>query len=128
MSCNAKRRKDTRICIGDLDRRIVLQLRKIKPPEADGIDYNETNIVEQSWWASIETVSGTTVFDGNNIEQVVTHNFYIRYLPGLTFESWVLFEGKRYRIIDVVDYNERHEFYVLRCSLRGAETTTVTGN
>jgi SPP1 family predicted phage head-tail adaptor len=127
-TCKYRVRRDEKICAGDLDRQIVIQMRSITPPTADGIDYDEAFVVKQSFWAMIETASGETVFDEANVERVVTHKFYIRYLEGLTFESWVLYNGKRYQIVDVQDLGERHQFYRLRCTLRGSESVPVNRN
>jgi len=119
-----KRRK---VCIGDLDRLVRLENRAITPPE-NGIDYTETFTKKQisgspippgDVWAMIESVSGETVFDSTNIERDVTHRIYIRFDEGVTAQTWILFEGTRFNILDVEDLDLRHEFLLLRCTVRG---------
>lgn len=125
--CSFKSRKDVRICSGDLDRAILIQVRTLVSPEdTDGdVDYNETFSEFIVFWSLIETVKGETVFDESNVEQVVTHKFYIRYAPDITFQDWVTYNDKNYKIIDVQNINERDEFYLLRCTLRGSSILPV---
>lgn len=124
--CVFKKRVDTKICSGDMDRQILVETRSITPPPDDNtVDYDETFVSFQSFWAMIETVKGETVFDSSNVERVVTHKFYVRFVPDLTFEKWVKYNQEKYRIVDVQNFNERNEFYLLRCSLRGDENLGV---
>ena len=73
----------------------------------------------------IESMNGETIFDGTNTERVVTHRIYIRYLPGVTAEAWILFDGVRYNILDVEDLDARKEWLRLRCTIRGVDTNSV---
>lgn len=115
------------ICIGDLDRMIILENRAIQSPK-DGVDYTElftdkpiddSPLSPGEVWSMIETSSGATVFDGTNIERVYTHRFYIRWIPDVTSETWILFDGDRYEIINVEDLDARREFLLLKATLRG---------
>ena len=118
--CRIHSRKDTVICAGDMDKYIIVEIRTLQVPEDDEVDYRIELKAEQPFYAMLETVRGETVFDEINIEQVVTHKFYIHYIPDVTFERFVLFNGERYRIVNVTNLNERNQFYVLRCNLRGS--------
>ena len=115
---NANRRKK-QICTGDLDTLITIQGRSITPP-ASGVDATETFTTENlNIWAMLETGKGTVFFDDTNIEKTITHEFSIVFISGLTAENWVLFEGRRFDTLMIEDFDERHEYQLLRCNERG---------
>ena len=115
---NANRRKK-QICTGDLDTLITIEGRSITPP-ASGVDATETFTTENlDIWAMLETGRGTVFFDDTNIEKTITHEFSVVFISGLTAENWVLFEGRRFDILMIEDFDERHEYQLLRCNERG---------
>ena len=114
------------VCIGDMRDKVTLQTRTITPPAKGGTDFTEVFNADNVVWAMVETREGKEIFDGTNLKGVATHYIYIRYIPNTTFEAWVKFNSKYYNIIDVQDLDERHEFYLLRCSERG--TTSNLSN
>jgi len=129
-TCDKIKGKRRKVCIGDLDRLVKLENRSITAP-SDGVDYTETFTNKQisgspipsgEVWAMIESVSGETVFDATNIERDVTHRIYIRFISGITASTWILFEGIRFNILDVEDLDFRHEFQLLRCTIRGTSS------
>ena len=124
--------KKRQICAGDLDRLITLENRAIQPPESGSVDYTElfspkdTSGGEQpspdgEIWAMIETAHGSTVFDGTSPERVIDHKINIRYIEGVTSETWVLADGVRFDIVSVEDLDFRHEWLRLNCTLRGTD-------
>ncbi len=126
-TCVTIRGKRRSICAGDLDRMITLENRAIQAP-TDGVDYTElftekpvdaSILSPGDVWSMVETVSGATVFDGTNIERVYTHRFYIRWIAGVTAQTWILFDGDRYEIINVEDLDARREFLLLKATIRG---------
>lgn len=130
--CVNIRGKRRAICIGDLDRLITLKNRAITPP-TDGVDYTELfsdKPVENSplspgdVWSMIETVNGATVFDATNTERVYSHKFYIRWIPEVTAETWILFDGELYDIISVEDLDQRKEWLLLRATIRGISSNS----
>lgn len=122
---NAKRRKK-QVCTGDLDTLITLQSRNITPPTS-GVDATETFAdTNADIWSMMETGKGSVFFDDTNIERTITHEFSIVYIAGLTAESWVLFESRYFDILMIEDYDERHEYQLLRCNERG--TTSNQAN
>lgn len=124
-ACEKIRRKSRKICIGDMRDMIQVQTRTIKSPVDGAFDFTEEFNDSLDIWALVETQSGVEVFDGANIKGVVTHLFYIRFMEGFTFEKWITFKGQKFNIIDVQNLEERDEFYLLRCSLRGDEDLLV---
>jgi len=124
-TCKKLRRTLTKVCTGALNKRIQIQTRHIKPPVGNSVDYTEefTNII--TTWAMLETVTGVTIFDDTNVEQVVTHDFYIRYIPNVTFEKWILFDEKYYDILRVENYQENNLYYRIRTNVRGRKEIPV---
>ena len=105
-------------CIGDLDKYVTLHVRNMEAPE-----FGETNLTEafvgQDIWAGIITVLGKTLFTSANIDVAITHVILIRYDVNVSMESWIEFEDENYKVIDVDDFEERHEFMKLSCTNRG---------
>ena len=120
--CVKIKKKSRKVCTGDLRDRITLQDRSIAPEEIDFTE-NFSNNIEV--WAMIATVRGLESFDGVNVETLVTHNIYIRFLPGVTEETWVLFDDRRFDIVDVENLDERKTFLLLRCKERGQKDIPV---
>ena len=84
--CAPIRRKKRNVCIGDMRDRVIIQTRAITVPGASSVDFTETFSADQTVWALVETKTGTQIFDGTNIVGVATHNIYIRFISGVTFQ------------------------------------------
>lgn len=127
--CNKIKRKSTRVCIGSLNKRVKIFTRSITPPSGSSVDFLEDFVEDREVWGMIDTVTGITEFDDTNIETVITHDIYIRYIPNITFEKWLTTEidgeDKRLRIIRVLNYQENNIFHQLRCTIRGVDTLPV---
>ena len=123
--CVQIRRKRRNVCIGDMRDRVIIQTRAITVPDANSVDFTEVFSADQTVWALVETKTGTQVFDGTNIVGIATHNIYIRFITGVTFQKWLRFKNVIYDILDVQNLEERDEFYLLRCSLRGDDSKAV---
>ncbi|MCK5017303.1 MAG: phage head closure protein [Candidatus Peribacteraceae bacterium] len=128
--CKKKVRESKRVCIGSLNRKITIQMRDIKPPKGGSVDFTENFTVEREVWAMVESVNNTTFFDETNTEQIVSHNFYIRYIDGveITAENWIKWRDRYYDIIGVQNLNEENRFYLLRANVRGTITKPVNEN
>lgn len=121
--CVKLRRKRRQPCIGDLDTEIVLQTRAITPPTL--VDFSETFATAATVWAMIETLHGKTEFDDSNVERNISHEITIRYVANVSTETWILHDAARYDVVTVEDYEERHEWLVLRCERKGATSKAV---
>lgn len=117
--CISIKKPDRKICAGDLRDKIVIQVRTITPPATSGVDFTEAFSSDATVWSMVETKMGVEIFNGTSLKGVATHYFYIRYRADLTAESWLKFNSKYYDILDVQNLDERNEFLLLRCSLRG---------
>lgn len=124
--CVKIQRRHRKPCIGDLSDEIILQNRAIAPPVFGDPDFDETFTNTATVWASIKTVAGKTFFDGVNTETLITHEILIRYDSTVTAETWIEFESRRFDILDVDDFEERHEWMYLTCTERGSNTLDAT--
>ena len=112
-----------RPCIGAMNKKIIIQIRNIRPPNI--VDFNENFIIQKEVWALVTTVNGVTIFDSSNIERVVSHIFEIRYISNVTFENFVNYENNEYIILNVENFNNNNETYILRCAIRGDDSLAV---
>lgn len=119
-TCKKIRYETRKYCIGDLKELITIYNRSIQAPSLGSVDFTENFEKNVTVFATIKTIRGETVFDQSNIERVVTHHIGIRYIDGLTQESWVDIGSKRLDIINVENLDERNEWLRLVCSARGA--------
>ena len=121
--CASVPREHRKLCAGDLDKEVQILARDITPPEADEVDYDITmdTAGQAIAWASVKTPRGRAIFDGTGIQVDVTHTFGVYYDATYTAEMFILMEDRFFRILDVNDLEERHEWMVLSCSERGTE-------
>lgn len=131
--CKKIRGQRRKVCIGDLDRLIDIKDRNIQEPgnidDSNRYYFTEafTEGVNPQAWAMRISVDGKTIFDGQNIEQVVTDEFYIRYDANITAEFWIEDDGDRFDILNVENLDGRKEFMKLVCTDRGLNTNSNTG-
>lgn len=117
--CIKIRGKRRQLCVGDLDRKIMIQSRAIVAPVGDLVDYSESFVTTIEVWALVQTTRGSQLFDGVEISNPFTHMFYIMFLADLTFENWILFEDIKYKIQDIEDLDERHEVTLIKAIKKG---------
>jgi len=118
--CAPIKKNNRSVCVGAMNKKIEIEARAITPPTFSiNTDYNEDFTLVKTVWANIVTVSGMTTFDGTNVERVVTHFFYFRYIPNITFENWIKFRDEYYDIIRVEDLDNDNKFYLAKASKRG---------
>ena len=120
-----KRRKE-QACIAAMNERIDIELRQIVAVKTEIVDFDEEFINRRTVWASVDTKGGTQFFDENNILQIISHVFIIRFIPDVTFEDFVIFKNIRYRIVQVENLQQSDTYYRLRCTVRGTDTIEVT--
>lgn len=118
------RRKKRRVRIGSLNKKIFLAPQTIVQ-STPGTNFDSDISTGDYVWAMVNTIRGEIEFDGTSIVDNATHAFTIRFRPMITQEYMVAFEGKNYNIIDIEDYDERHQFMVLKCTERGLATEEV---
>lgn len=118
--CKRIRSKIRKICIGDMDKQIILKSRSISSPLGDSVDYSEEFTEISNPWSMVHTLSrGPIFFDDTNIATQVTHIFGIRYESGITSEIWVEYDGENYDVLNVENLDQRSEFLILSAVHRG---------
>jgi len=129
--CKKIRRTSKRICIGALNRKIVLNTRIIIPPVNGSVDFTESFTEPKTVWANIVTKVGAEIFDDTNTVKNISHEVYIRYTAGITPEKWLKLssinsDNNDYLdILKVENINEENRFYRLSCNIRGRDDRPV---
>lgn len=120
--CSRIKSKADKICIGDLNKLIKLEVnRKVSP--ASGNSYATVTTTEDlEVWAKQTSSKGVVSFGESNLEQVVTDYFYIRYLPDINITSSIVYDDKRYSIVDIENLNGNNEFLKISTNKRGDST------
>ena len=118
--CQRLRVNKRKICTGDLTKAITLEARAIQPPGQNSVDYTEQFNPIINTKAAVKTTRGETIFDGSNTERVVTHIFWIRFRPNVTFETWVQMDGIKFDVLDVENLDERNEWLEIMATEGGA--------
>ena len=115
--------------MGALNKPITLATRSITPPAPDGVDFGEQFRAVITCYAMVEEIKGEQIFDGSNLIGTATHNWYIRYIPNVTFENWINYSwdnfSQYFRILDVINFEEKNIFYKFKCTKRGDATLPV---
>jgi SPP1 family predicted phage head-tail adaptor len=126
-TCKKIKRLSERVCIGSLNKRISLQVRNLTPPVGDEVDFDEEFTVLEDIWAMVETVAGKVFFDDSNTDKSITHNFYIRYISGIsvTAENWIRYDDRYFDIVNVENLDEGNRFLLMRTTERGSVNKEV---
>lgn len=98
---------------------ITLQDRDITPPNFGISDFDLNFSNNQDVKAVINTKRGKTIFDGVTTDQPITHRLAIKFILGITSETWVLLKNRRLDIIDVENIGELDKCLILLCNERG---------
>ena len=129
MSRQVHKRPKRVICVGDLDRRVILSERKITEPGFGETDFGEDFPDSREVWAQVATFAGRVLFNGVDTDTLISHEVSIRYSDSVTSETWVQLKDERGTRLDVVkveNLDERNEFMLLLCKSRGyAEASKV---
>lgn len=121
MSRRALQRPHRKVAVGDLSDLVKVQARTIEDPTFSDTDFEEGFSSPADTWARVRTVSGRVILNEVGVDVAITHEVVIRFVEGVTTESWVLLEnGSRLRVADVEDLDERHEYLRLQCVDRGS--------
>lgn len=102
-------------CAAQLNRRVTIEsLSQAKDSHGGMVD---TWTLFVNVWAQIKNLSGNdkkiTAYGGQAGE--ARTEFTIRYISGLTHKHRISYNGKKYNIQHVNDWNEEHRFMVLTC-------------
>jgi head-tail adaptor len=120
-----KRRRLSKVSIGDLRERITLKRQNMATGNVDfGIEFD--NDIEL--WASVNSVNNVgswpSIFGGSNVKSDASHFFKIRYrtdVLGNDFDKkyYVSHQGRNHYILDISDPENRQQYLYIRTSERG---------
>jgi len=68
-------------------------------------------------WATVQPVSGREFQEGVQVEAEITHKVWLRWRAGVAPKPTMrlLFEGRKFEIVSVVNVNERKRMWLLLC-------------
>lgn len=131
MQCEKIVIKKRGICIGDLNKKIILHTRDIDSPDTPlDFDYDQVLTTKEIIWAAIQTVSGQlgsgiAIFDGSELIGNASHLVYIRYNKNITSENFMEFESNYYRILRIENMDQNNTIMKMYCNIRGTVNNEV---
>lgn len=66
-------------------------------------------------WAAIDPISGREFYSAGQSQSEVTHKVRLRYRPGITTALRIFWKGRKFKILSIIDWEERHESLMLMC-------------
>ena len=98
--------------VGKMRHRITFQKQSEKKDALGGYEDEWTDVV--TTWAQITPVSGKEYFTQMR-ETTVSHKIYCRYRPGITPQMRIRYGKRLFRIISVLNWEERNEGLTIMC-------------
>lgn len=98
--------------IGKMRHRITFQRQEDGKDALGGYEDEWTDVA--TTWAQISPVSGREYFSQVR-ENVVSHKIYCRYRPGITPKMRIKYNDRIFRIISVINWEERNEGLTIMC-------------
>ncbi len=121
------RKKNRKVCVGDMSSRVKLQSRDITEPAFGDTNFDENFVGTSEVWAVVNTTAGKVIFNGVNADVAISHAIFIRHDPSVTAETWVeLEDGTRLDVVNVESLDERGDIMRLFCTERGDKTKGAT--
>ena len=93
---------------GKLNKRITFQLQDLDLEDEDWKDIATT-------WASINPISGKEYYSAETINSDLTHKIRLRYRKGITPDMRILYNGRIFYIVSVINEFERNSILQLMC-------------
>ena len=93
---------------GKLNKRITFQLQDLDSEDEDWKDIATT-------WANINPISGKEYYSAETINSDLTHKIRLRYRRGITPDMRILYNGRIFFIVSVINEFERNSILQLMC-------------
>lgn len=97
---------------------IAIQTRTTTGATFGNSDPDQAFATKHTVLAIVKTPRGKATFDDVGLDTVVTHQFVMQWVDGVSQEDWVLFKGRRYDIMNDLNCCEKDEAITLFCRLR----------
>ena len=118
-------RRLKKYAVGDMDKRIIIHTRNIKPPPIDSAKFSETYDIGTKRWASMVTLdlqgSSQKRFDNVELSENPSHIFTIRFMKDVGTENVIRFDSELYKILATQDPDKRKEYLEIFVVSRGAD-------
>ena len=100
--------------IGPLRHRVAIQN---STPSQDGYgdDSNRTFSTVETVWGSVEPISGRELLNAQQIQAETTHRIRIRHTTNATSQSRILFKGRTFEIVSLINWMEKNCRLELLC-------------
>lgn len=98
---------------GELNRRILIRLQTDVPNAEFGVDQTYSTGIYR--WAKKEPIHSIAIRAGVNTDEAPTDLFWVRWGTGtkptdFTGAHVIDFGGRRYRVLDSIDVDDKHQF------------------
>ena len=93
---------------GKLNKRITFQLQDLDSEDEDWKDIATT-------WANINPISGKEYYSAETINSDLTHKIRLRYRKGITPDMRILYNGRIFYIVSVINEYEKNTMLQLMC-------------
>ena len=91
-----------------LNKRITFQLQDLDSEDEEWEDIATT-------WASINPISGKEYYSAETINSDLTHKIRLRYRRGITPDMRILYNGRIFYIVSVINEYEKNTMLQLMC-------------
>lgn len=81
------------------------------PLQADAANWTDV----ATMWAAIDPISGREFYAAEQSQSEVSHKIRCRYRTGLDTAMRITYGKRRFKIISLIDWEERHESLLLMC-------------
>ena len=82
----------------------------------DPLQVDDDNWVDvATTWAAIDPISGREFYAAEQSQSEVSHKIRCRYRTGLDTAMRITYGKRRFKIISLIDWEERHESLLLMC-------------
>lgn len=71
---------------------------------------------EYAYWADVKPTTGREYEEMQKIRAETTYSVYMRFLPGITHDMFILHHNKKLNIESILDIGERHKELIIVCS------------
>ena len=93
---------------GKLNKRITFQLQDLDSEDEEWEDIATT-------WANINPISGKEYYSAETINSDLTHKIRLRYRRGITPDMRILYNGRIFYIVSVINEYEKNTMLRLMC-------------
>lgn len=103
--------------VARLRHRVTIQKPVITKDGSGGVVTSWENISGiHEVWAAIEPLTGQQYFAAKQVMSEVSHRVTMRYLPGVLPTMRLLFSGRYFSIVSVINPDEKNRYLVLMVS------------